>query len=72
MLHTLLLEILDIWKEYSVEKEYNELKSRLIDFNKSRDYYGALNFIEQNKKILCSFDFSLSLFLSKNISFHFL
>ena len=65
MLHTLLLEILDIWKEYSVEKEYNELKSRLIDFNKSRDYYGALNFIEQNKKILCSFDFSYPYFYQR-------
>lgn len=65
MLHTLLLEILDIWKEYSVEKEYNELKSQLIDFNKSRDYYGALNFIEQNKKILCSFDFSYPYFYQR-------
>ena len=65
MLHTLLLEILDIWKEYSVEKEYNELKSQLIDFNKSRDYYGALNFVEQNKKILCSFDFSYPYFYQR-------
>lgn len=65
ILHTLLLEILDIWKEYSVEKEYNELKSQLIDFNKSRDYYGALNFIEQNKKILCSFDFSYPYFYQR-------